>query len=93
MSKKIAICTGDVNGIGAEITIKALNKLNLPKENVVLISNSEVLKGFSKYEVVEIPLWPLQSTIWLARLELELELFPDVSTTIRAFPLKLGPGF
>lgn len=45
-NKKIAITTGDVNGIGAEITIKALNKLNLPKENVVLISNSEVLKAY-----------------------------------------------
>ena len=27
---KIAITTGDPNGIGAEITIKALNKLDLP---------------------------------------------------------------
>ena len=28
-SEKIAILTGDPNGIGAEITIKALNLLNL----------------------------------------------------------------
>lgn len=56
--KKIAITTGDVNGIGAEITIKALNKLNLPKENVVIISNSDVLNyygGIEGYEIVEIP--------------------------------------
>jgi len=47
-NKKIAITTGDVNGIGAEITIKALNRLNLPKENVILISNSEVLDFYSE---------------------------------------------
>lgn len=45
-NKKIAITTGDVNGIGAEITIKALNKLNLPKENVILISNNYVLEYY-----------------------------------------------
>lgn len=48
ISKKIAITTGDVNGIGAEITIKALNKLNLPVENVVIISNNDVLKYYGK---------------------------------------------
>lgn len=55
MNRKIAITTGDVNGIGAEITIKALNKLALPKENVILISNSEVLGDDIDYEIVEIP--------------------------------------
>lgn len=55
MNRKIAITTGDVNGIGAEITIKALNKLNLPKENVILISNSDVLGCDIKYEIIEIP--------------------------------------
>lgn len=54
-NKKIAITTGDVNGIGAEITIKALNRLNLPKENVVLISNSAVLGNNFDYEIIEIP--------------------------------------
>ena len=34
---KIAILTGDPNGIGAEITLKALNILNLPKDKIVLI--------------------------------------------------------
>jgi 4-hydroxythreonine-4-phosphate dehydrogenase len=57
-NKKIAITTGDVNGIGAEITIKALNQLDLPKENVVIISNSDVLNFYGRlktdYEVVEI---------------------------------------
>jgi len=57
MNRKIAITTGDVNGIGAEITIKALNRLELSKENVVLISNSDVLgdKCSFDYKFVEIP--------------------------------------
>lgn len=52
-SKKIAITTGDVNGIGAEITLKALDRLKLPKENVVIISNRKIIE--TDYEVVEIP--------------------------------------
>ena len=56
---KIAITTGDPNGIGAEITIKALNTLNLPVEKVLLISNRKVLdfygKSNSDYEILEIP--------------------------------------
>lgn len=56
---KIAITTGDPNGIGAEITIKALNKLNLPADRVVLISNRKILDFYGKldkdYEVIEIP--------------------------------------
>lgn len=50
--KKIAITTGDVNGIGAEITIKALNRLKLPKENVVIISNKNIIK--TDYPIIEI---------------------------------------
>ena len=38
-SNKIAITTGDPNGIGAEVTIKALNMLNIPPKN-----NYEVLE-------------------------------------------------
>lgn len=57
--KKIAITTGDPNGIGPEITIKALNKLKLPKENVILISNKKILDFYgtleTDYEIVEIP--------------------------------------
>lgn len=55
---KIAITTGDVNGIGAEITIKALNLLGLPSDNIVLISNQKVLDFYGKldenYQIVEI---------------------------------------
>ena len=57
---KIAITTGDPNGIGAEITIKALNKLDLPAEDVVLISNKKILDYYGKlekdYKIIEIPL-------------------------------------
>ena len=67
---KIAITTGDPNGIGAEITIKALKKLNLPPDSVVLISNKKILDFYEelshselvseslliskKYEIIEI---------------------------------------
>lgn len=44
---KIAILTGDPNGIGAEVTIKALNALNLPKDKIVLISNKNVLEFYN----------------------------------------------
>ena len=57
---KIVITTGDYNGIGAEITIKALNELNLPEDNVVIISNKTVLNRYGKlnksYEIIEIPI-------------------------------------
>lgn len=57
--RKIAITTGDPNGIGAEITIKALNAMNLPAEKVLLISNRKVLDFYGKlnsdYDIVEIP--------------------------------------
>ena len=62
---KIAILTGDPNGIGAEITLKALNILNLPKDKVVLISNRNILEYYNNlslslknildYEIIEIP--------------------------------------
>lgn len=56
---KIAITTGDPNGIGAEITIKALNRLNLPPDKVVIISNKQILDYYGKldkeYEIIEIP--------------------------------------
>lgn len=58
-SDKIAITTGDPNGIGAEITIKALKELNLPKDKIVLVSNSKILNFYGKldkdYEIVEVP--------------------------------------
>ena len=57
-SKKIAILTGDPNGIGPEITIKALNLLDLPPKDVVIISNKKVLNTYGKlnnnYEIIEV---------------------------------------
>lgn len=59
MNKKIIIITGDPNGIGPEVTIKALRKLDLPKEDLVLISNRRVLNFYGNldkdYEIIEIP--------------------------------------
>lgn len=56
---KIVITTGDVNGIGAEITIKALNELHLPKDRIAVISNRKVLDYYGKldtdYEIIEVP--------------------------------------
>lgn len=56
---KIAITTGDPNGIGAEITIKALSELDLPQDKIVLISNKDVLDYYGKldkkYDIIEIP--------------------------------------
>lgn len=56
---KIVITTGDPNGIGAEITIKALNKLDLPAEKFALITNKRILDFYGKldkeYEIIEIP--------------------------------------
>ncbi len=56
---KIAITTGDPNGIGAEITIKALKELDLPQDRIVLISNRDVLDFYGKldkkYDIIEIP--------------------------------------
>lgn len=56
---KIIITTGDPNGIGAEITIKALNELDLPVEDVLLISNKKILDFYGKlnrdYEIIEVP--------------------------------------
>jgi len=62
---KIGISLGDINGISPEITIKALNSLDVPAENVV-IAGSEVVFDYyknkfglslnKKYEIVEIPL-------------------------------------
>ena len=57
-SNKIAITTGDPNGIGAEIVIKALNLLNLPTRDIVIITNSKVLNKYGKlqdnYEIIDV---------------------------------------
>lgn len=56
---KIAITTGDPNGIGAEITIKALNDLGVSPDDVLIISNKKILDFYGRldkeYEVIEIP--------------------------------------
>ena len=62
--KKIAITLGDPNGISPEITIKALNFLDLPQDKVILIANKEILNYYEDefdlslekdYEIIEIP--------------------------------------
>lgn len=57
-SNKIAITTGDINGIGAEVTIKALNQLDLPEDKVVIITNKQSLGRYPKlnknYEIIDI---------------------------------------
>ena len=40
---KIAITTGDITGIGMEITAKALNHLNLDTKDVAIITNEKIL--------------------------------------------------
>lgn len=56
---KIAITTGDPNGIGAEITIKALNILDIPEDKIVILSNKKILDFYGKlnknYKIIEIP--------------------------------------
>lgn len=57
--EKIIITTGDPNGIGAEITMKALRALDLPSGKVAIISNKEILNYYGKldkdYEIIEVP--------------------------------------
>lgn len=57
-SNKIAITTGDINGIGTEVTVKALNILDLPEDKVVLITNKKSLELYPKlnkdYEIIDI---------------------------------------
>ena len=56
---KIIITTGDPNGVGAEITIKALNKLDLATDQVAIVSNKKILNFYGKlnnnYEIIEVP--------------------------------------
>jgi len=57
LKNKILITTGDVNGIGAEITIKALEKFDC--KDFILLSNRKVLEFYGlknlPCEIVEIP--------------------------------------
>lgn len=61
--KKIAITLGDPNSIAPEVIIKALNKLNLTKDKVILIANENIfdfyekelnLKLNNKYEIINV---------------------------------------
>lgn len=61
---KIGITFGDFNGISPEITIKALNELNLSFEKVILFTSENILNFYAenfglklnnKYEIIEIP--------------------------------------
>lgn len=62
-NKKIGLTLGDINGIGIEVSIKALNKLNDVGNNVVLFGSKSVfdyhleflkIKAHFKYEFVNI---------------------------------------
>ncbi len=61
---RIAITFGDPNGISPEITIKALNFLDLPHEKVILIASKSILDFYEEkfklslekeYPIVEVP--------------------------------------
>lgn len=55
-NKPIAITCGDFNGVSTEVIIKALNKLNLAKEKVILIGAKELFDGLNNdYEIVSVP--------------------------------------
>ena len=58
-SDKIAITTGDPNGIGAEITVKALNKMGYNSDDFVIVSNKKILDFYGKldkdFDIVEVP--------------------------------------
>ena len=55
-NKKLAITLGDFNGIGSEVTIKALNKMDIPPQQVILIGAKQLLSGLEKdFEVEEVP--------------------------------------
>lgn len=51
---KIAITTGDTKGIGEEITIKALNALNLPADDVLIIGKNLNNSLNTSYKTIEI---------------------------------------
>ncbi len=62
--KKAAITLGDPNGISPEITIKALNFLDLKSDKIILITNKKILDFYKKkfglylkneYEIIEVP--------------------------------------
>ncbi|MBO6272046.1 4-hydroxythreonine-4-phosphate dehydrogenase PdxA [bacterium] len=56
---KIAITTGDITGIGMEITAKALNHLNLDTKDVAIITNEKIFNKYytlnKNYTIIDIP--------------------------------------
>ena len=56
---KILITTGDINGIGTEITIKALNIIKPSTDKVAIVTNKRSLALYedllSEYEIIDIP--------------------------------------
>ena len=58
-NNKIAVTTGDINGIGSEIVIKALNELDLDSDRVVIITNKKSFGLYPElereYEIIDIP--------------------------------------
>ena len=56
MNNKIAITTGDINGIGMEVTVKALDELNIPADKIVIITSEKHFPNLKKnYEIIDIP--------------------------------------
>ena len=62
--KKTAVTLGEPNGISPEITIKALNSLDLTPDRIVLIANKNILDFYKQkyglffeknYEIINIP--------------------------------------
>lgn len=62
--KPIVITLGDCNGISPEITIKALNALNVDTEQIILAANSNIFRFYDEkfgiklnktFKIVEIP--------------------------------------
>lgn len=57
-NNKIAITTGDINGIGIEITVKALRSLKVPADKIIILTNKSEFEKFypeNKYEIIDIP--------------------------------------
>ncbi len=61
--KKIGITLGDPNGISPEIIIKALNILDIPVDNILLIANKRIFEEYEnrynlilekKYNIIEV---------------------------------------
>ncbi|MCD7779650.1 MAG: 4-hydroxythreonine-4-phosphate dehydrogenase PdxA [Candidatus Gastranaerophilales bacterium] len=61
---KTIVTLGDPNGISPEITIKALNFLDLPQDKIVLIANKDIISFYenklkislkNNYDIIEIP--------------------------------------